>query len=106
MVSRHVPVRNHAGKRSPIRTSTFVCLPAGRTAYRPECTVDALSRGLRGWVRNEADGSVSALLIGSEEAVAGMVRALHEGPPAAQVHHVEVLAAELPEKPVGFEVRY
>ena len=66
----------------------------------------AIGRGLRGWVRNDADGSVTALLIGSPEAVAGMVRALHEGPPAAQVRHVEVSETEPGEGPAGFEVRY
>jgi acylphosphatase len=66
----------------------------------------ALSRGLRGWVRNEADGSVLALLIGSEQAVAGMLRALHDGPPAARVQHVQIEASDVPERPAGFEVLY
>ena len=66
----------------------------------------ALARGLRGWVRNEADGSVAALLIGQEEAVAGMVRAFHSGPPSAQVRQVKVEATDVPELPEGFEVRY
>ena len=36
--------------------------------------------GLRGWVRNRADGSVEALVIGDEAAVARMVEACREGP--------------------------
>ena len=66
----------------------------------------ALARGLRGWVRNAPDGSVIALLIGQEEAVAGMVRALRDGPPAAKVRQVEAEATDVPAQPTGFEVRY
>ena len=66
----------------------------------------ALARGLRGWVRNEADGSVSVLLIGQEAAVAGMVRALHCGPPAAQVRQVDVKETDMQDLGTGFEVRY
>ena len=66
----------------------------------------ALARGLRGWVRNEADGSVSVLLIGQEAAVTGMVRALHCGPPAAQVRQVDVKETDMQDLGTGFEVRY
>jgi acylphosphatase len=59
--------------------------------------------GLRGWVRNEPDGSVSALLSGEEPAVAEMLSALHEGPPGAEVAGVETEPAAPPGGP-GFRV--
>lgn len=59
--------------------------------------------GLSGWVRNEPDGSVAALVAGPETAVAEMLAALHEGPRHAQVIRVEVTAAEPPET-AGFTV--
>lgn len=64
---------------------------------------EAEARGLAGWVRNESDGSVAALLSGSGEAVGGMVAALRTGPPLARVATVETFAAETPET-AGFHV--
>lgn len=65
---------------------------------------EATRRGLRGWVRNEADGSVRALIAGPEAAVQGMLDALHEGPDAARVDRVEATPAE-DDVPDGFTVR-
>lgn len=65
---------------------------------------EARRLGLRGWVRNEADGSVSALIAGPGVAVDKMVAALHEGPETARVDRVEVEASG-EEVPAGFEVR-
>ncbi|MDH3263199.1 MAG: acylphosphatase [Paracoccaceae bacterium] len=59
--------------------------------------------GLRGWVRNEADGSVAALIAGPEAAVARMLGELGQGPPAAAVARVEAEDAEPPAGP-GFAV--
>ena len=65
---------------------------------------EARRLGLRGWVRNEADGSVTALIAGPRAAVEAMVAALHDGPPAARVDAVET--AEVDDAaPEGFEVR-
>ncbi len=46
--------------------------------------------GLRGYVRNEADGSVRMAVEGAEEAVEKFIRWAHEGPPSARVEEVEV----------------
>jgi acylphosphatase len=56
--------------------------------YRGWTVEEALRRGLDGWVRNRADGSVEAVFSGPEEAVAAMIAACHRGPPAAQVRCV------------------
>lgn len=71
--------------------------------FRGWTQAEAQERGLRGWVRNEQDGSVSALIAGPSGAVEAMVRALHEGPEAARVISVETEAAE-PPGPGGFRV--
>lgn len=52
---------------------------------------EAQRRGLRGWVRNRSDGSVEAVLIGADGAVAAVVAACDAGPPAARVDRVERL---------------
>ena len=57
--------------------------------YRAWTERAALSRGLTGWVRNRRDGSVEAVFIGEEDAVAAMVGACRGGPPGAFVDAVD-----------------
>ena len=64
----------------------------------------AESRGVAGWVRNCADGSVEALFEGDPDAVESMVAFAREGPGGAQVEHVDVQDAEA-EGLGGFEIR-
>lgn len=64
----------------------------------------ARALGLDGWVRNEPDGSVAALIAGPPDAVATMLGDLHRGPPAAWVDRVETVPAAPPRLP-GFTVR-
>ncbi|MDQ6433125.1 acylphosphatase [Mesorhizobium sp. LHD-90] len=54
----------------------------------------ALALGLAGWVRNERDGSVSALLAGPNEAVAAMLERLRVGPLGAKVTAVTTTPAD------------
>ena len=63
----------------------------------------AQALGVSGWVRNQADGSVEAVVSGSSEAVAALIGALHEGPPAAEVENVRVTETEAPAEP-GFRI--
>ncbi|KQY45807.1 acylphosphatase [Rhizobium sp. Root483D2] len=51
--------------------------------------------GLSGWVRNEADGSVAALICGPGLAVKAMLERCRIGPPGASVTDVEVRSAPL-----------
>ncbi len=61
-------------------------------------TVDTARRlGLSGWVRNRRDGSVEALFHGPEAAVAAMLKACEEGPPAARVDAVSPTPDSPPE---------
>ncbi|WP_116130952.1 acylphosphatase [Tropicimonas sp. IMCC34043] len=74
-------------KRVAIRASV-----TGRVqgvGFRAWTCAEAQARGLDGWVRNEGDGSVAAVIAGPADRVAGMVRALWSGPPAARVDAVQ-----------------
>ena len=62
--------------------------------YRAWAMQMAVRFGLRGWVRNRADGSVEALVIGEEDAVGRMIEACREGPLGARVIDVAVNDAE------------
>lgn len=57
-------------------------------AFRAWTRDQAQRLGLKGWVRNEHDGSVAALIAGPEQAVARMLELLEKGPPAARVASV------------------
>lgn len=51
----------------------------------------AMNLGLAGWIKNLADGSVAALLEGSEDAVRQMIALCHTGPRSSQVTQVSVI---------------
>ena len=75
--------------------------------YRFALRDEAHRLGVKGWVRNRADGSVEALLQGDDEALAALVAWAKRGPRAARVDAVrdEPPSTE-PEGPFfGFEIR-
>jgi acylphosphatase len=45
--------------------------------------------GIAGWVRNNSDGSVEVLAVGTREQIVGLRSRLREGPRAARVDAVE-----------------
>lgn len=71
--------------------------------FRDSTRRKAESRGVRGWVRNCADGTVEALFEGDPEAVDAMVAFAGEGPRGAQVERVEV-SDVAPEGGDGFRI--
>lgn len=72
--------------------------------FRDSCRRLALDAGVTGWVRNEPDGSVRALLEGPSGAVEQIVAWMYDGPPNAVVEGVEVTETE-PSGLSRFEVR-
>ncbi len=57
--------------------------------FRAATREQARRLGVRGWVRNDPDGSVTAHLEGSAEAVDALVEWCHRGPPSARVEAVQ-----------------
>jgi acylphosphatase len=64
----------------------------------------AEQRSVGGWVRNNRDGTVEAVLEGDESALERLLAFAHEGPRGAQVERVEVFDEE-PEGLQGFAIR-
>ena len=72
--------------------------------YRDSCRREAAARGVAGWVRNRADGSVEAVFEGAPDAVDALVAWAGRGPPHARVEDVTV-HDEAAEGLTRFEVR-
>lgn len=57
--------------------------------YRAWTAWQARALGVRGWVRNRADGTVEAVFLGPDDAVRELLERCRRGPPAARVDGVE-----------------
>jgi acylphosphatase len=64
----------------------------------------AEQRSVSGWVRNNPDGTVEAVLEGDESALERLLAFAHEGPRGARIDRVEVFDEE-PEGLEGFAIR-
>jgi acylphosphatase len=60
---------------------------------------------ISGWVRNNHDGSVEVLAIGTRDQLAGLHSRLREGPRAARIDDVEVSEVEPVSGLSSFQVR-
>ncbi|WP_316977210.1 acylphosphatase [Shumkonia mesophila] len=86
------------------RTKTVHAIIRGRVQgvwYRSWTVQEATRRGLSGWVRNRADGTVEALFSGPAGQVEDMLATCREGPPAAWVDNILTDNAVSPPTP-GF----
>jgi acylphosphatase len=73
--------------------------------FRAWTRSQALDLGLDGWVRNDLDGAVTALISGEAEKVSLMLDRLRQGPPGAVVGKLtaEDAAQDIP---AGFRIRH
>lgn len=72
--------------------------------YRQSCRLEALDVGVVGWVRNNDDGTVEAVLEGDADAVDRVMAWMRLGPPHAAVSRVDY-TDETPRGEQGFAVR-
>ena len=72
--------------------------------YRQSCRRQAVALGVQGWVRNDGDGTVQAVLEGEAGPVDQLVAWMRIGPPHARVAKLDV-RPETPLGEQGFEVR-
>ncbi|AAZ96812.1 putative acylphosphatase [Thiobacillus denitrificans ATCC 25259] len=71
--------------------------------FRESMRREAERLGVDGWVRNRPDGSVEAVVQGTDEAVAALVAWAKMGPPLAHVERVDL--SETEGEYSGFEKR-
>lgn len=70
--------------------------------FRDALCVQAQRLGLTGWVRNRADGSVEAVVQGTDAAVGQLVTWARRGPPLASVTHLHDAPVHDAEKHLTF----
>lgn len=73
--------------------------------YRYSAKIEAEKLGINGWTVNEADGTVSAVIEGSDEQVETFTKWCKEGSPMAEVENVELIEEEYKGEFDKFEVR-
>ena len=74
--------------------------------FRLDTRRAALERGIKGWVRNLADGRVEAVLEGEESNVKSMLKWCNAGPPLARVHKMSVEWEPYTGEFDGFEITF
>lgn len=74
--------------------------------FRYYTAAQAQRLGVRGWVRNERDGSVTVVCEGKRAAVRAMLDWLKEGPPSARVDHVDARESEYRGQFRSFSIEY
>ena len=62
--------------------------------FRESMRQEAARLGVSGWVRNRLDGSVEAVVQGTDEAIEAIERWARRGPEAAEVTALDVAEAE------------
>jgi acylphosphatase len=72
--------------------------------YRQSCQREALALGVAGWVRNNPDGTVEAVLEGEEQPVERLLAWMRTGPPRAFVTSMK-LTDETPVGEQSFSIR-
>lgn len=72
--------------------------------FRVSTRDQAHQLGLKGWVRNCADGNVELVACGTGSALIELEQWLHQGPPMAKVKHVTVSDWQQAMNFDGFEV--
>ena len=72
--------------------------------FRDSTRREAERRGVAGWARNTAEGTVEAVFEGEPDAVEAMVAFVRAGPGHSSVSEVEVHKEE-PEHLSGFDIR-
>jgi acylphosphatase len=91
--------------RETVRCRAIVSGRVQGVFFRDTCERVATGLGVRGWVRNRADGSVEVVAEGSRDAVSELLVWCRSGPPRARVDRVDIT-----DEPVagerGFLVRY
>jgi acylphosphatase len=93
-------------KRESNRVSAAIRGRVQGVSYRYYVLREADRLGLRGWVRNERDGSVKAVAEGNPVQLEDFIRFLRRGSPEAKVSSIDVEWLESTGEYDRFEIRW
>lgn len=91
---------------SKVRTQLKITGRVQGVGFRASTRRRARKLGLTGWVKNLSDGSVEAVVEGSEEDAKQLISWAKEGPRRARVDDVDVTWKEHQGEFQGFNIRY
>lgn len=74
--------------------------------YRFYATRVARRMGLKGWIQNNRDGSVEALVEGEKQAIDDWVEEIREGPRYAEVTKIDAESKDFTGKLPDFDVKF
>ena len=74
--------------------------------YRFYATRVARRMGLKGWIQNNRDGSVEALVVGEKQAIDDWVEEIREGPRYSEVTKIDSESREFTGKLPDFDVKF
>lgn len=74
--------------------------------FRKSTQDKARELGIKGWVRNESDGSVMTVIQGSDAQLEAMEKWLKQGPPRAEIKELMLLDEGYDLKFDSFEIVY
>jgi acylphosphatase len=72
--------------------------------FRGSLKQEADTQRVVGWVRNQDDGSVEAMLQGRRDTVSAVVAWMRQGPHGARVESADIAWSEIDEPVQGFEI--
>lgn len=75
--------------------------------FRSQTRNKAEELGLKGWVRNEPDGTVTVLIQGEKDQVEKLINWCRQGPDSADVNNIEITTNPSPSKSFkNFIIKY
>ncbi|MFA5074087.1 MAG: acylphosphatase [Nitrospirota bacterium] len=89
-----------------IRVSVIIHGYVQGVAFRANTQSMANRLQVKGWVKNNADGTVHAVFEGEKQAVDNMLAWCRRGPIGAQVHNVEIVPQSYTGEFKDFEISY
>lgn len=88
-----------------VQKHIFISGRVQAVGFRAFTRKEASLRGIKGWVKNLADGRVEIKIQGEREKIKEMLKKIKEGPSFARVDDIQIIDEEL-ENFDRFEIRF
>ncbi|OCL26083.1 acylphosphatase [Orenia metallireducens] len=89
-----------------VRKHIYISGHVQGVGFRWYTNQQASSLGVKGWVKNLADGRVEAVIVGDKPKIDKMLDLLKQGSPLSQVDDIEVIDEEYRGEFKNFKMKY